>query len=112
MELHSFEFELLPDERIQINSSNYHVAAQRAGRTLLEFECAAKFMKNFERKKCDLALVVILVIEKPIITNPATSDAFHRRNLSCRMVVWFAAVMAEEVVSGRDVKVTDFHRDK
>jgi hypothetical protein len=38
-------------------------------------------------------------------------NAFNRRNLDRWKVVRRAPVMAKEIMAGRDVKVTDFHRD-
>jgi len=71
---------------------------------------AAKFIENFQRKKCDLALVIVLEIEVTIATNSSASRAFDHRYLNHRMLVRLATMMPDKIVPRRNVQVTDFHR--
>src|SRR5205085_12417626 len=68
--------------------------------------------KHFERKKCDLSFVIRFVIEKAVAANAVSSHALYFLHFDHRKIVRRAAVMAEEIVTGRNVKMTDFHRAK
>jgi FdhD protein len=76
----------------------------------LELERAAEFIKNFEREKRDLAFVVFAIIEEAVATDAMTGDAFDLRHFDRGIVIWRAAVMAEEIVSRRYVEIRDFQR--
>jgi len=53
-----------------------------------------------------------LIIEKAIAVNAVTGHAFDQRHLDGRIVIRFPPVMAEEIMSGRNVEMTYFHRGK
>jgi FdhD protein len=76
----------------------------------VQLERAAKFIKNFERKERDLSLVIIFEIEIAITANPATGHAFDHRDFDRRIIARFASVMSNKIVTGRNVKMADFHR--
>jgi FdhD protein len=76
----------------------------------VQFERAAKFIKNFQRKERDLSLVIIFEIEIAITANPATGHAFDHRDFDRRIIARFASVMSNKIVTGRNVKMADFHR--
>ena len=71
---------------------------------------SAQLVENIARKKCDLALVVVLKIEVAIAANPTSCDTFDRRYFDHRVRARLATVMANEIVPRRNVQVTDFHR--
>jgi FdhD protein len=73
-------------------------------------QCGAKLIENTERKKRDLALVIVLKIEVTIAANPTPRDTFDHGHFDRGMRVRFASVMADEIVLWRNVQVTDFHR--
>src|SRR4030095_7892252 len=76
----------------------------------MQLERAAKFIKNFERKKRDLPLVILFEIEVAVAANTPTSHAFDHRHFDRRVIARLASVMADKIVAGRNVKMADFHR--
>jgi FdhD protein len=102
-------FEFAADQGIEIHVAREHVAPNERRRAILQFQPAAKVFKNFERKECNLAFVIVAVIKKTIAANAATGDTLDRRHFDCRIVVGLATMMAEEIMPGRNVKVADFH---
>jgi hypothetical protein len=70
------DLELLSDEFVKVDAAGDHVTPHESGRAILDLQRAAKFIENFERKKSDLTLVIILVIEKTIAANTMPGDAF------------------------------------
>ena len=70
---------------------------------------AAKFIENFRRKESDLTFVVVLEIEVTITAYPAPRQAFDLRKFDHGMRIRLATVVADKIVSTRDVKVADFH---
>ena len=73
-------------------------------------QSSAKLIENIEREKRNLAFVVVFKIEVTISANPAARDTFDHRHFDHQMRVWLATVMTNEIVPGRNVQVTDFHR--
>jgi FdhD protein len=71
---------------------------------------SAQLIENVERKKRDLSLVVVLEVEITISANPAACDTFDHGHFDHGMRVWLPTVMANKIVSRRNVQVTDFHR--
>jgi FdhD protein len=103
-------FKLLADQLIKIDISRDHVATNQIRRAILNSECAAKLIQNFEREKCDLSFVIFLVIKEAIAADAMTGHTFDHRNLNRWKFIRLALVMAKEIVAARDVKVTDFHQ--
>ena len=100
----------MADQFIKIDIARQDVAAHESGRTILQLERATQFVKNFEREKCDLSLVIFLVIEEAIAANTVVGHTFNRRHFDRGMIVWFAAMVPEKIVAAGNVKMTDFHR--
>lgn len=110
MEFDALNFKIAIDQFVKIDITGHHVAPNERGRTILQLKRAAEPIENLERKECDLALVIVAIVEETIAANAMTRHAFDSRNLDRRKLIRLAAVVAEKVVAGRDVKVTDFHR--
>ena len=104
-------FEFLPDERAKIDIARHRVATNKRRRAILKLERSTHFVEDFEREKGDLAFVIVAIIEKTIPANAVACHAFDRWHFDHRKIVRLASVVTEEVMSARDVKVTDFHRD-
>ena len=81
-----------------------------AGEQPVHAQCSAKLFENIERKKCDLSFVVVFKIEVTIAANPTAGDTFDHGHFDHGMRVRLPTVMANEIVSRRNVQVTDFHR--
>ena len=73
-------------------------------------QCSAKLIENVQRKKCDLALVIVFKIDVTITANPMPCDTFDQRNFDHGMRVRFATVMADKIMADGNVKMADFHR--
>ena len=93
------DLELLSDEFVKIDATGHHVASRKSGRAVLDLQRAAKFIENFERKKCDLAFVIVFEIQVTVAANAAASCAFNHWHLNHRMRVRLAAMMADKIVS-------------
>ncbi len=97
------DLELLSDEFVKIDVTGHHVAPGKSGRAILDLQRAAKFIENFERKKCDLTFVIVFEIQVTVAANAAASCAFNHWHLNHRMRVRLATVMPDEIVSPRNV---------
>src|SRR5438270_7247435 len=100
----------LADEFVQIKAARDHVAPRRSGRSIVCVQRSAELFENLERKKCDLAFVIVFKIEVTICANPAACDTFDHGHFDHGMVIRLPTVMANEIMSWRNVQVTDFHR--
>lgn len=110
MKTNVLDLKFIADELIQINPARDHVPPRSSWRTIVDAECNAKLIENVSRKKCDLPFVIVFEIEIPISANPMARHAFDYRYFDHRMRVRLATVMADEIVSRRNVQVTDLHR--
>jgi FdhD protein len=110
METNALNFKFLADEFVQIKAARDHVAPRRSGRSIMCVQRNAELFENVERKKSDLSLVVVLEVEVTISANPAARDTFDHGYFDHGMRVRLPTVMANEIVSRRNVQVTDFHR--
>ena len=110
MKANSLNFKILPDQRIKISAANENISADATRISALQLQRAAKFIENVEREKSNLAFVVLPVIEIAVSAQTPAGNAFNRRNLNHGKVVRFPAMMADKIVAGRNVKMTDFHR--
>src|SRR5947208_7908172 len=106
----ALNFKFLADEFVQIKAARDHIAPRRSRRNIMCVQRNAELFENVERKKRDLALVVVLEVEVTISANPAACDTFDHGHFDHGMRVWLPTVMANEIVSRRNVQVTDFHR--
>jgi len=102
-------FELGGEQGIEISSANDHIAAKLGRRAALQLEGAAQFIKDLKREKRDLSFVIMAVIKKAITCDPMAGDALDGPHFGYRKIIRGASVVSEEIVSSRDVKVTNFH---
>ena len=109
-ESHALNFELLTDQLIQIDTCRDSIAPDKARRTIPKFHCATKLIENFKSEKRDLTFVTFLVIEETVPANAVTGHAIDYGHFNNWIIVRLPAVMAEKVVAGGNVKVTDFHQ--
>jgi len=79
--------------------ARHHIAPGKSGRAILPSKRSAQFIENFQRKKCDLAFVIIFKIKIPVAANSATRHAFDRRNVDHRKLIWLTAVVADKVMA-------------
>ena len=106
----ALNFELLPDQLIQIDTRSDGITADKARRTIPKFHRATKLIENLKSEKRDLTFVTFLVVEKTVSANTVTGHAVDRWNFNNWMIVRFTSMMAEKVVAGRNIKTTDFHQ--
>ncbi len=106
----ALHFKIFPDEFVKIDISRVNISPDNAGLNSLHLKLVAKFIENFQRKKCDLALVIVLEIEITIATNPLASRTFDHRHFNHGVGIRLATVMADKIVPRRNVQVIDFHR--
>jgi FdhD protein len=106
----ALQLKLLSNQLVQINAACDHIASGCSWRAIVQVECNAKLIENIERKKCDLAFVVVLKIEVTIATDPTARDTFEHGHFDYRVRVRLPTVVANEIVARRNVQVTDFHR--
>jgi FdhD protein len=100
----------LANELVQINASRGHVAPHHSRRAIVHVQRGAQLIENVARKECNLALVVAFKIEVTIAAYPTSRDTLDQRHFDHGVGVWLATVMANEIVSRRNVQVTDVHR--
>ena len=110
MKRDSLDFEILINQIVEIDAARDDISSGERGRAVLHFKRTAELVENLAREKCDLPFVIVFEIEVAIATNSATGHAFDHRNFNRRMVVRFASMMPDKIVSPRNVKMTDFHR--
>ena len=105
----TLNFKVLADQAVEIATAREDITPDSVGRAMVNFERGAQLLENFERKKCDLPLVIFFEIEVAVTANAAAGDAFDARNLNRRVRVGHAFVMSDKIVPGRNVEMTDFH---
>jgi len=108
--MNPLKFEIFSDQIVEINIADKNISANRAGINAFDLHRAAKLIENLERKERNLPFVIVFVIEKPISAKAASGNTFDRRNFDHRIVVRLASVVADKVVTARNVKMADFHR--
>jgi hypothetical protein len=109
MKTDSLNLKVLVDEIIEVYATRNDVAPDPAARAIVHLQRPAKFLEDLAGEKSDLPFVILPVIEIAIAANAMTCDAFDHWNFQGWMGVRFASVMAEEIMSRGNVKVTDFH---
>src|SRR5207253_1192668 len=97
---------------VKIDIARVNVSPYRAQRNSLHLQCAAKLVENSEREKGHLSFVIRLEVEITIAPQPAAGHALNHRHLDHRKFARLLSVVSDKVMSGRDVKMTDFHRPK
>jgi hypothetical protein len=109
MKTDSLNLKVLVDEIIEVYATRNDVAPDLGARAIVHLQRAAKFLEDLAGEKSDLPFVIFPVIEEAIAANAMTCDAFDHWNFHGRVGVRFVSVMAEEIMPGGNVKVTDFH---
>ena len=103
------DLEFLADESEQVDSCGEYISADGSGGAMARAKGGAEFMKDFEREESDLSFIILAIIKITVPFDSMASDTFYLRHFNRRMRVRHAVVMAEEVVTGRDVKVANLH---
>ena len=109
---YSLNLEFLADKREKIHTGDDQIAAQHASWLIVDSKVRAEFFENFDREKCDLAFVVFAEIKVTIAPQAVAGHTFHFRHFHERRVARRPAVVADEVVAGRDENLPDQHRAK
>ena len=107
--LQALNFELTTYERKEINSGNDDVAAQHPRRFLPDSKAGAKPLKNLRGKKCDLAFVIFAMIKVAVAEQTLARDTLDPFPLNQRRHSWRLAVVADEIVFGRNEDLFDLH---
>lgn len=110
MKANPLDLKIFPDQFIKIGTACENVSPDRARRNGLDLQHATELIENVEREKRDLAFVVLLVIKVTVPSQSAPGDALDFRHLDHRKLIRFPAVMANKIVAGRNVKMTNLHR--
>ena len=110
MKSNSLNFKIVSDQDVEIDATNEDISADGAWIDPLDLKGSAKFVENVEREERDLPFVIFFVVEVAIAPKTLSRDTFQRQHFDRRKVVGFAPMMADKIVPGRDVKMTDFHR--
>ena len=107
--LHALNFELTTDERKEINTGDDDVAAQHAGQFLSDSEVSAEPLENLRAKKCDLTFVIFSMIKVAVPEQTFARDTFDSFLLNQRRRSRRLAVVADEIVFGRNEDLFDLH---
>ena len=108
-ETHPLDFELLTDERIEIDTRGEDVAAQIRGTAFTEFEFGAQLGEHFGGEEGDLTFVVFLVVEKTIAADAAVCDTLNLIDFESRVFPGGLAVVAKIVVARRNEEAAQLH---
>ena len=108
--LYTLNLKFPADEREKIHSGYDHVATQHAGWLVLNSKMRAKFLENFSREKCGLAFVVFPMIKVTVAAQALARHTFHFGYFHEGKFARGPAVVADEVVAGRDEDLPDQHR--
>src|SRR5689334_20792019 len=106
----ALNFEIFSNQIVKINIAHENISADGTRRYAFDLQCAAKFVEDVEREKCDLSFVIFPVIEITVAAKAASGDAFNARDFDHWKVVGFAPVVPDKVMGARNVKMADFHR--
>jgi len=106
----ALHLKIFSDQVVKIDIAREDISADCARGNSFQLQRGAKFIESLERKKCRLSLVIGFEIEIAIATQAATGHTFNLRHFDHGELVRLPPVMADEIVPGRNVDVTDFHR--
>ena len=110
MKFDALHFKIAINQFVKIDRTGHDIAANQRRGIILQLERATELIENFERKECNLAFVIVAIIKEAIASNAVAGRTFDHRDLNRRVLIRFTAVVAEKIVAGRNVKMTDFHR--
>jgi len=108
-EAHALHFELAADKQIQIHTACDHVPPEDRGRLVAPPELLAQSPMNFLGEKGDLAFEVRFVIKVAVSFNASSGNTADLIQFKYRVLPWQAAVVTPEIMSGRNVKMQQFH---
>ena len=109
LELHTLDFELRPNQIVQVDLARDHIPPRRRGRNASQIERITQRLKDVEGKKSDLSFVLIFVIEIAVAHDSMSGDAFDPRHFDDRMLARGPFVVPEIIVTRRNVKMRDLH---
>lgn len=110
LKAHPLDLEFTADQRVQVHPPCDHIPAERRWRAVGNAQSAAERLEDFESEKGDLAFVILLVIKEAIAANAMTGDTFDARDFDCQMPIRLTPMMAEEIMAGRDIELTNLNR--
>ncbi len=108
-ELHSLNFEVTTDERKEIDPGDDDIAAQHARRFLPDSKVGAESLENLRGKKGDLALVIFSMLKVAVPEQTLARDTFDSFLLDEGRHSGRLAVVADEIVFGRNEDLLDLH---
>src|SRR5213079_2107134 len=106
---HTLNFKLTTDKRKKIDPGNDNVAAQNARRFLPDSKVGAEPLENLRGKKCDLAFVIFTMIKVAVPEQTLACGTLDLFLLNQRRRSWRLAVVADEIVCGRNEDSFDLH---
>jgi FdhD protein len=110
VKVNTLDLKIFSDQPIKINIPREDISPDRARRNAFHLQRSTELVENFQREESDLAFVILLVIKITVAAKTASRDAFDRGHFYHREFVRLASVMADKIVTGRNVKMADFHR--
>jgi len=108
-ELDTLDFELCPNQIVQIDPARDHIPPRRRGRNAGQFQRVTQLLKNFKGKESDLSFVLIFVIEIAIARNSVSGDALDLGHFDDRVLARGPLVVPEIIMTRRNVKMRDLH---
>lgn len=109
VKVNTLDLKIFSDQPIKINIPREDISPERARRNAFHLQRSTEFVENFEREESDLPLVVLLVIKIAVAAKTASRDALDRGHFYHREFVRLASVVADKIVTPRNVKMADFH---
>jgi FdhD protein len=109
MEANALGLKIFSDQLIKIDIARENISPDTTRRNAVHLQRAAQFVKNLQREKRDLPLVIFVVIEIAVSAQTASGHTFGCRNLNHWKVIWLPPVVPDKIVTGRNINVTDFH---
>jgi FdhD protein len=109
VKVNTLDLKIFSDQPIKINIPREDISPERARRNAFHLQRSTELVENFQREESDLPLVIFLVIEIAISTQSPPRDAFNGQDFDHWEIIRLPAVMPLKIVTGRNVKMADFH---
>ena len=106
---HALNFKFLPDPLIQVDARRNHVAPEDRRFFIMHVQRTAQRLVSFHREESDLARVIRFVIEESIADDASSRNALDFTARDSGICSRRTAMMAEEIVPARNIKVSDLH---
>jgi hypothetical protein len=107
LELDALHGEFFANERIQFHAAGDKVAPRDTGRFVRRTQLPANRVKNFRRKKSDLAFVVVLEIEEPVADQTFARNALDLADFNGGIFTGLPPLVAKKIVAGRNENPLD-----